>query len=803
METTIIIAVLLLITYVTAKYLFVKYVFYPKYAKSLVFFLVKIAKKESDLDSKSDNIQSMKSNIQVMTQIYKNFYSIYAWGWFFKWIWNKWISLNIIIEKEQIKFIVWVPYDFKESFEKTISSFYPGCLVEDIKKPKLLEAGKYGYGWYFVLSKDDAYPIKDFEKFEVDPLDSIFSAFSRVQYDEKLFLQILISPLSEKWQKSLRKKAELLKKWGGGSIIKKLMNFSQADNKKEEKNSNFSSTQTQDIEAKVQDEWFEICIKSYSTSPDDKRPQSIIEDLKRLFNQFNYIGLNSFVFLPLTNFTKFSKEFVSNIFKRPVFTLKKWLYIIRAQVLNIKELSTIYHFPHSRFNKNPRIKWQNFKIVPAPDFLPTEWILLWTNVYSWVKKEVRLQQVDRFRHFYYIWQTGTWKSSLILLQAKQDLAQWNWFCIIDPHGDLCEFIVKHYPKDRIDDLIYFDAWNTNYPYGLNLLEIRKTEDMDIISDDAVEMFIKMYWPEIFGPRIQDYFRNWVYTLMEQPEGWNLCEIMRLFTDEAYQKLKLRNVKNAVIRAWWEKTYKSMWDREKWEIIPYFQAKFGPLTTNAIVRNIIWQTESSFNIDEIMQKKKVLLVNLSKWKIWEMNSQLLWLIFVSKMKSAALRRAQLPADQRSDFFLYIDEFQNFVTPSIETILSEARKYRLWLVLTHQYIDQLQKKDLGGETDLKWAIFGNVWSLMAFKVWAKDGEFLEQEFSPEFSRSDLVNIDTRMWIMKLSVNSQPTRPFSINVWNPYTDPLNDAKKVEIIKKISMLKYGRKKDLVEKEIFYRIGG
>lgn len=496
-----------------------------------------------------------------------------------------------------------------------------------------------------------------------------------------------------------------------------------------------------------------------------------------------------------------------HIFKKPSFTFYKWLFFITKQILNIKEIASIYHFPHSRFNKNPRISWQKFKIIPAPDNIPSEWILLWDNLFSGVKKEIKIGKIDRFRHFYIIWQTGTWKSTMITVQAKQDTLKWNGFAMIDPHGDLCETIIKYYPKDRIDDLIYFDAGNLDTPLWLNLLEPSSPDnydEIDLITNDATELFIKLYGPEIFWPRIQDYFRNACMTLMEQPEWGSLVEIMRLFTDEAYQKVKVSKIKNPVVKAWWNKTYAAMWDREKGEIIPYFQAKFGPLTTNWILRNIIWQVESSFKIPEVMQQWKVLLINLSKGKVWEINSQLIWLIIVAKIKQAALARASMAPDERKDFFLYIDEFQNFVTPSIESILSEARKYRLWLILAHQYIEQLKQKDLWWETDLTGAIFGNVWTMMAYKLWAPDADFLEKEFSPEFSKQDLVNIDRFKAVMKLSIDTQPSRPFSINVLNPYIEEgQNEDKKCEIIKQISNLKYGRKRELVEKEIFYRVWG
>ena len=771
------------------------------YAHNLVFLQIKIPKKDSDSDRSSDNIQWMKNNIQLMKQVLKNFYGIYNSSLKSRILWQDYISFDISVEKEIIKFIVWMPKEHQESFDKTISSFYPWATVQEIKSIKLLEAWKYAYGWYLVLSKDDAFPIKNYEKFEADPMDSILSSFSKVKKDEKLQLQILAKPIWEWWQKVFRKKIKKIKSWW---ILTRLIWWKWW---KDEDKSGLWNTQIQDMESKIQDEWFEVIIKTFANSPDPDRPKKIIRDLSFSMNQYNYIWLNSFIFLKMKDLESFWKEFVQHLFKKPIFTLYKWLFLIRAQILNIKEIASIYHFPHSRFNKNPRISWQKFKIIPAPDNIPSEWILLWDNLYSWVRKEIRISTQDRFRHFYIIWQTGTWKSTMINVQAKQDVKLWNGFAIIDPHGDLCETLLQYYPKERIDDLIYFDAGNFDMPFGLNLLEpssANNSNEIDLITNDATEMFIKLYGPEIFGPRIQDYFRNAVMTLMEQPEWGSLIEVMRLFTDEAFQKVKVSKIKNPSVKSWWEKTYSAMWDREKAEIIPYFQSKFWPLTTNWILRNIIWQVKSSFNIDKVMQEGKVLLINLSKGKIWEINSQLLGLIMVSKIKQAAMARANLAPEDRKDFFLYIDEFQNYVTPSIESILSEARKYRLWLIIAHQYIEQLKQKDLWWETDLTWAIFGNVWTQMSYKVWAKDAEYLEQEFSPEFSRQDLVNIDKFKAVMKLSIDTQPSRPFSINVLNPYTEyDKNHKDKIDIIKGISTLKYWRKIELVEKEIFYRIWG
>jgi TraM recognition site of TraD and TraG len=385
----------------------------------------------------------------------------------------------------------------------------------------------------------------------------------------------------------------------------------------------------------------------------------------------------------------------------------------------------------------------------------------------------------------------------------QDLQAWNSFTLIDPHGDLAEGILKWFPKERIEDLIYFDGGNTDYPLGINVLAIKDEKEQDLITNDLVSMFVKLYGEEIFGPRIQDYFRNAVLLLMEQPDGGTLVEIVRLFTDPAYQKIKLKNVKNPVVRSWREKTYGAMGDKEKQEMIPYFQSKFGPLTTTPVLRNIIGQPESSFDVATAMNDGKFIIINLSKGKMGEINSNLLGLLMVGQVKLAAFRRAEQAEHDRKDHFMYIDEFQNFVTPDIESILSEARKYRLGLVLAHQYMKQLHSEWLWWGTDLRGPILGNVGNMVAYRIGIEDADDLTKQFAPAFGTSDLTNLDAFQAAVKLSVKNQPTVPFSVDIKRYREYPvLNPPEKVEIIKQICALKFGRKKDLVEKEIFYRVG-
>ena len=786
-------------------------------ANKLRYLQIKIPKSVTTKggDEWGDTIRDMKQNIQIMNQIYKNFYAIIEDKRKHKKLGHNYISMEMFIEKEVIKFIMGVPEEHIETMEKLISSFYIGAVVDPIDQPKLLEAGKYMAWGEFVLTKSNAYPIKTYEGFEADPMDSILSAYSKVFTDEKMCLQILMSPLDENVLKNLRKESKKIKEGKNKSFLsllvkdirKGIVNSDNKDGNKENENkSDLTSQQTGDLDKKTEEEIFAIKIRALVTSPDPKRPDRAIEDLAKWFSQYNYIGLNAFKFKKTKNIQTFAKEFINRLFRSDNGTLTNIQKRNKHMILSIKEVASIIHIPNAKFNRNPRISRQKYKIVPAPDNIPTEGILLGHNTYAGIKKEIRIltNNDDRFRHMYIIGQTGSGKSTLMLTALLEDIRLWNGFCVIDPHGDLVEFVMKHYPKERIDDLVYFDLANTEYPIAFNPLDGAETDDeRDVVTNDLVEMFVSMYGEEIFGPRIQDYFRNACFLLMEQPEWGTLVDIMRLFTDDAFAESKIRNLKNPIIAARWNKTYKKMGDREKAEIIPFLQAKFWPFTTGTYIRNVIGQPQSAFNFFDAMNSKKVILVNLSKWLTGEENSKLVGRMISMQLKLSALKRARLDPKERTPYFLYIDEFQNYVSKSIESILSEARKYKLGLVIAHQYIDQLKQEGLGGNLDLSKTIFGNVGNFFFHKVGANDAEFLEKEMGPEFSAIDMVNGDTFRAAAKIVVNNQPTRPFSFTTRVPYSDPVvNIPEKVQIMKQISALKRWTKRDLVDKEIFFRVG-
>ncbi len=513
------------------------------------------------------------------------------------------------------------------------------------------------------------------------------------------------------------------------------------------------------------------------------------------------------------------------------------------------ELITLYHLPDINYNRSSIIKWLEYKKLPPPHNLKIpkiatildekvrtgkkdknwkailaikkvhrtlgwfpvykDWVLMWWNEYRGKKTPIYFDRKDRWRHHYVLWKSGWGKSVFIGYLARQDLRNNEWLAVIDPHGDLVEDVLSFAPKHRAKDIVIFDPADDEMPMGLNILEVISTEkdararEMDRAALDATEIFIKIFGDEIFGPRIQHYFRNGCLTLMEDLEEWGtLIDVPRLFTDEAFLKYRTRNLKNPVVKSFWEHEYANTWDREKQEMIPYFSSKFWPFITNTTIRNIIGQPKSAFNIRQIMDNQRVLLVNLSKGKIWALNAQLLWLIFVSKVNMAAMSRADMPEDERKEFFMYVDEFQNFATEAFGEILSEARKYRLALIMAHQFIAQIwgnnsQKWD---KPSIKDAVFWNVWTMQSFKVGADDAEYLAKEYAPTLSEQDIIWIANFTTYVKLNIDNASSRPFDMKtIWD---NKYQSRKAWWIIKQYSRMKYGRKKKFVDMEIEARLG-
>ncbi len=773
---------------------------------NLAFLRVTLPKKESDLDEKKETTKDFKEMIWLMEQLLASLKSLYCSKIISKLTWQDIISFEYIAHENEIFFYIVSPKKYKNLIEKQVSSFYTDAVVEETTEINIFENKKYIESSYLNTSTNFFYPIKTYTKLESDPINNITNAFSKLEEDESAVLQILLRPTWDDWQKDCMSASSKIMKWKKAwfslnplkILISIIELFSTPEENNSIKNENETSALTQEraktVDEKADKTGYEAVIRVITTWNDKSMVEAELKNIISSFTQFSHPDFNKFKFTLRHSPKTILKNYIFRFMSKPI-----WL---RKMILNTEEIASIFHFPHIKYNKTPEIKWQNFKLVKAPKNIPKEWILIWHNVYRGIKKEIKVKNEDRFRHFYVIWQTWTWKSSIFQTMIRQDLREWKWVCVIDPHWDLVKDVLPFIPRERADDVIYFDPSDLDRPMWLNLLEAETTEEKEMVAMDALNIMIKLFWNEIFGPRLQDYFRNAVLALMDYPSGWAITDVIRIFTDMEFQRDRVRHIKNPIVRAWWEKTYASMWEREKQEIIPYFAAKFGQFITNKMMRNIIWQIKSSFDIMDVMQGKKILLVNLSKGRLWDLNSKLLWMVLVSKLQMAAMRRDNIPKDQRTDFYLYIDEFQNYVTDSIESILSEARKYRLSLNIAHQYLWQLEQSDAltKSSLNLKQAIFGNVWNVMSYKIWPEDWEFMAKYYAPTFSEQDLVNMDKFKSVNKIVVDNQPTTPFSMIPLNPYLENW-DHKVSKALVELSRLKYGRDKDFVSKEIEYRI--
>lgn len=772
---------------------------------SLTFLKITMPKKDSDLDEKQETTRDFKEMIWLMEQLFASLKSIYSGKILKKILWQDILSFEYVAHENEVFFYLVIPKYYKNLIEKQINWFYTDAIIEETTEINIFKNRKYIEWTYINTNKDFFFPIKTYQKLESDPINNIVNSFSKLEEDESAVIQILLKPIDDDWQGECSDASNKIlhgrSTWftlNPIKILRWLVNLlitkQEENSKKEEKTSALTQERAKTVDEKWDKTWFETIIRIVVSANNKQIVESEIKNITSSFTQFNYPDFNKVSSSLYHDNKKLIKNYIYRYFRKP-FYLKK-------MILNTEELASIFHFPHIKYNKSPDIKWQNFKIVKAPNNIPKDWLLLWYNIYRWIKKEIRMKTEDRFRHFYVIWQTGTWKSSILQVMARQDLKNGEWLCVIDPHWDLARDLLPFIPRERADDVIVFDPSDSSRPLWMNLLEAESDEEKELVAMDALNIMIKLFWNEVFWPRIQDYFRNAILTLMDYPGGWAITDVMKLFTDPVFQSERVKHVKDPVVKAWWLNTYAAMWEREKAEILPYFQAKFSSFTTNKTMRNIIWQIKSSFDIFDVMQSWKILIVNLSKWRLGDFNSKLLWMILVSKLQMAAMRRDKVPKAERRDFYLYIDEFQNYVTDSIESILSEARKYRLSLNIAHQYLWQLEASDAltKSSLNLKNAIFGNVWTIMSYKIWPEDWDFMSKYYAPTFSPQDLVNMDKFKSVMKLAVDNQPTTPFSIIPVNPYLENWEEEL-AKLFVKLSQLKYWRDAEFVSKEIEYRI--
>ncbi len=716
------------------------------------------------------------------------------------------IEVAVADGSQQFVFYVSVPNDKADLFEKHITSVFPGAKAEvQHDDYNVFNAEGVVVGSVAHFTNNDIYPIKTYDQFDHDPINIILNTLSKIEKEgEGASIQVVFNQVGSYYTKLYKdsldkiRKGEKLKEaidirhtiWGqfkkAASELGK--DFSSGGDKKDQlpkKEEAIDQIAIEQITNKISSPIVETNIRIMSSANNRVRAEAILSDLESGFNQFtNSLG-NSF------EWKRFEKNKLIDLTHNFIFRMFDQDNILP---MSVRELSTVMHFPVASSGSDaPQLKQSKAGTAPAPLDLPREGVLLGKNIHRNVEQLVHMAPEDRLRHMYVIGQTGVGKSSILKNLILQDIKNGEGVCFIDPHGSDVQDILSKIPPERYDDVIYFDPSHTERPMALNMLEYdpANPEQKTFVVNELFSIFQKLYGgvPESMGPMFEQYFRNATMLVIEDPStGCTLLDVSRVMSVKSFRDMKVSRCKNPIVRQFWvEIAEKTSGESGLANMVPYITSKFDVFLANDIMRPIIAQEKSSFNFREIMDSKKILLVNLAKGRLGEINSNLIGLIIVGKILMAALSRVDSFGKDVPPFYLYIDEFQNVTTPSISTILSEARKYKLSLTVAHQFIAQLDEK-------IKDSVFGNVGNMVVYRVGAADAEYLEKQFEPVFKASDIMNIDNFNAYVKMLSYGKPTKPFNIQMM---PQEKGNMAIVENLKELSYLTYGQDRDIVEDEI------
>jgi len=679
------------------------------------------------------------------------------------------VSLEIIATNQDIKFYISTPKKYRELLEKQIFSIYGGAEIEAIDEPNIFdEEGWVEYAW-LGIKKQAFYPLKNYKELATDPLASISSALSKLDKGESMAIQLVISPTNGSWAKE------------GRSFIS---STKKSEANPEKASYKVDARQLEAIETKSSKPGFETAIRIVSMSDNKEMAKTNLDNIKACFGQFES-PWNSISSRKIKLKNIFMQDF---IYKYPVIFWRKG-----KTILSSDELASIFHFPNKSV-ETPSIHWLKAKKAMAPINSPQEGLYIGDNIYRGEKKKFCMTDSDRQRHFYIVGQTGVGKSWLLADMAIQDIKAGHGVCFIDPH-DTYESVLERIPPERVEDVIYFDPSLTERPMGFNVMECDSEDQKDFVTSSIINLMYKLYDPYktgIVGPRFEHAIRNIMLTVMIEP-GATFIEIVRCLTDQSYVQSLLPKLTDPMIKRYWTDQIAQTSDFHKSEVLDYIVSKFGRFITNKMMRNIIGQSQSSFNFRQAMDEGKILIINLAKGTIGEENSSFLGLVLIPKILIAAMSRQNVAEEKRRDFYLYVDEFQNFATQDFAVILSEARKYHLNLTVANQFVSQM-------DDEVKNAVFGNVGTICGFRVGIGDAGFLNKQFEPTFSEHDLLNLGTGEIYLKTLVNGTPEKPFSLKVAAEEMKKPGNPKMAEMIKKLSSLKYGKPKEMVEAEIARR---
>ncbi len=713
---------------------------------------------------------------------------------------KKYISLEIIAEGKLINFYIVVPVSLLSAVQKALVAGYPNVQIETAQETNIFsDKSKIAgvQGGELVLAKESIYPINTYKSTDFDPLSGILSGLTNLGDGEGVGIQILIRPAGSDWTKyALKRSKEHLDPSSsenkalsfGSDVLKapfKAPSSSDNDKKPDKQPTAIDQRKSETIEDKAKSPAFETCIRLIASSDNPARAHVMIQDLQLGFAQLSQGGSNGFKYQSADSPQEIATNFIFRFF--PVAKKKN--------VLNAVELATIFHLPSEVIGIATQLERKAVKEVAAPAGLPTEGLRIGVNEYRGTNTPIYITQDDKRRHIYTIGQTGTGKSTMLTNLMLQDAYAGKGFCFIDPNGDEAEKFLGRIPANRAEDVIYFSPGDTEFPLGFNIMEYDRNhpEQRDFLVQEAISMLYKLYDPQhqgIIGPRYEHWFRNAALTVMADPEGGTFIEIPKVFTDDEYLKKKFKYVTDPTVQDFWTGEMAQTDAHSKSEMLGWFVSKFGAFANNAMLRNIIGQKTSAFNFRQIMDTNKILIANLSKGLLGELNAKLLGMIFVIKLQMAAMSRADTPEDQRVDFALYVDEFQNIATDSFATILSEARKYHFNLIVANQYIEQIDEQ-------IRDAVFGNVGSMIIYRVGNDDAEYIAKQFSPQYDASDIANIPNHYAAAKIIADGIPTTPFSLHGDPPVDGNVINTNLQNAMRDLSRAKYGRPKAEVDAEI------
>jgi hypothetical protein len=711
-------------------------------------------------------------------------------------------AFEIVATHGFVYFYAAVPISMLEVVKQAVVSAYPAAQLEEASEHNIFnQVGKSSgvLGGELALKESFAYPIATYQDIKRDALQALLNALSTLGKEDGAGIQLLMRPADPGWTKTATTLAnkkrkgndkglfsENLAKSLAVAMVKAPEGGGESGEPKKPELSNLEQSTLDAIDEKTRHPGYEVVIRVIVSSNVSQRAQAILANIIASFSLYDAPGRNGFKYTPAKDTQELTAAYLMR-FMPPEHN---------KNILNSVELATLFHFPDERNIPTSQLQRQDSKQVDGPRNVPAEGLLLGYNVFRGAKKPIRLSLGDRQRHMYVVGQTGTGKSTFLENLALQDMLSGGGFAFVDPHGDTAEKLLAMVPRERTEDVIYFSPPDMDYPMGLNLFEFQNEDQKDFIIQEVLNMLYKLYDPQhqgIMGPRYEDMFRMSALAVMSDPNGGTFIEIPLLFRDPQFLKEKLQHVTDTTVRNFWTRQFPSMQrSNEAGEVTAWFTSKFGAFLSNTMMRNIIGQPRSAFDLRDIMDNKKILIVNLSKGRTGDMNSKLLGMIFVMKFQAAAMSRANIPEDQRVDFSLYVDEFQNFSTDSFATIMSEARKYHLNLIVANQFTTQLTE-------EIRDAVFGNMGTIVAFRVGQNDVEALTRYFQPTFDQDDLLRVPNYNTIVRTLIGGVPTQPFSMATLPPLGSP--NPRLADALKQLSAAKYGKPRPIVEKEISKRV--